>query len=181
MLLNLTSPVGSDFIKDFPGQNSPNLDKIDAYAGPYAIQSYTPVITAGGGGLVLGTGSVATGAYYRIFDQIFYWGEFRFGTSGFNAGSGAFEVSLPFDSITIAPASGSSGGGPIVGTGLTWDTPLANRQPVSVQLRTVNKLQFGVKNESGASGRALGAGIPFTWSASSGINWNVRYQRAPGQ
>lgn len=177
MVLSLQSPVANDFMKDWPSQNANNSDEIDAYAGPFAIQSYIPILDASTGGLALGSGTI-TGNYYRIFDQIFTWGEFRFG-AGFSAGTGTFEITLPFDANTITPPNTGSGSGPIIGSGLTWDGALANRQPVTTQLRTASKIMFSVKMESGAGGRALGLAIPFAWSSGSGINWTARYQRVP--
>lgn len=179
MTLSLVTPVGSNFIKDWPSQNAINCDLIDEYAGPYAIQSYTPVFTGSVANPVLGTGGVLTGKYYRIFDQIFAWGEFKFGT-GFNKGSGTYEMTLPFDVHSIIAPSVGSGGGPILGSGHLWDdSSSTGRQPLTVQLRTVNKIMFSFRMDSGMAGRAVdGLDSPITWAIGDGIKWNARYQRA---
>lgn len=178
MLLPLVTPIGPNFLKDFPSQNVINSELIDAYAGPYAIQSYTPQFTATTTNPTLGTGGTLTGFYYRIFDQIYTWGEVKFGT-GFAVGSGVYLISLPFNANTIAPPDINSGGGPIVGTGQIWDDSSATgRQAVSIQLRTADKIQFSIRNDSGMAGRLVADNNnPIVWAIGDGISWFARYQR----
>ncbi len=177
MLLSLNNPAPSDFIKNFVAQNEVNCDRIDAYAGPYGIQTYTPALTSSGTNPTLGTGGFINGSYYTIFDQVFTWGEFKFKT-GFSQGSGTFEISIPFPAQTsVAPSTGS-GGGLIVGAGRVWDNSASTaRQPVIAQLRTSLKIMFSVRADTGGGGRACGSNIPFTWDVDDGISWFVRYQR----
>src|SRR5215213_3743947 len=100
MVLSLLTPTGPNFIKDFPAANVVNLDRIDDYAAPslttHPLQTYTPVLTAATANPVLGVGGIIRGYFYEIFDQIYTWGEFRFGTSGISNGTSTWMVSLPF-------------------------------------------------------------------------------------
>lgn len=174
----LTSVASSDFIKNFPLIHGSNMDKIDDWAGPSAVQSYTPDLTASVTNPTLGTGGFITGRYIEIFDFIFTWGEFRFGTAGINQGSGTFEVSLPFPAATIAPPDGGSGNGPQLGISRVWDNSSGStRTSHSVQLRTTTRIMFSVRFDSGAGGRALGSGNPFAWDLQDGINWFAKYKR----
>jgi hypothetical protein len=176
---SLISPSGSDFIKDWPGQNSVNCDKIDSYAGPClrsgVLQTYTPSLTATTTDPTLGTAGIAEGWYYQIFDQIYTGGELRFDT-GFTAGSGTYLVSLPFPAKTLTPPSTTIGKGPIIGNGQLWDNSVATaRQPLIVQLRTTTQMMFGTRNNG--STRELGALGIIAWAVNDGISWFARYQR----
>lgn len=178
MTLSLITPVSSNFIKDWVSQNEINCDLIDDYAGPYTIQSYTPILTATTTTPSLGTGGVITGSYYRLFNMIYTWGEFRFKT-GFSVGSGAFEISLPFPAKTIATPQLTAGQGPIVGTARLWNNSSGGlRQPAIAQLRSTTKITFNIKFLSGETSRVVGSGTPFhPWAIDDGVNWFVRYMR----
>jgi hypothetical protein len=178
-MVDLISPVGSDFLKNWPAQNAINSELLDAYAGPYAIQSYVPVLSATTTPPVLGTtNAFIVGFYYRLFDQIFTWGEFRFGT-GFNKGSGTYTISLPFEANSLIAANTGTGGGPTIGEGQVYDDSLASaRQPVGVQLRTSTTIQFTMHHDTGFANRAVdGLDNPITWAALDSIQWTARYQR----
>src|SRR5438045_1348862 len=99
MALDLFSPVGANFIKDWPAENTNNCEAIDAFAGAcllgQPLTSYTPQLSANAVDPVLGVGGFIRGYYYRIWDQIYSYGEFRFGSSGTNLGSGSYLVSVP--------------------------------------------------------------------------------------
>jgi len=181
MVLSLVTPIGSNFIKDFPSQNAVNCNIIDAYAGPYAIQTYTPLLTAVTTNPVLGSTGTITGFYYSIFDQIYTWGEFKFNGTGSNKGAGTYIVTLPFKAKTVFPPSGFSGEGPILGSGMTYQVSSAvGRQPITVQLQTANTMMFNIKADSGFGSRAVsGTDIPFAWANGDGVKWTARYQRDP--
>jgi hypothetical protein len=183
MVLSLESPIGTDFIKNFPGLNAVNCDDTDAYAGPclvtHPIQTYVPALTSSGTTPVLGTGNTLVGKYYKIFDQIFTWGEFRFGTTGASAGTGSFRISLPFKAKTNLAYATS----PAIGSAQAFNTLTdASRQPLVPKLEDPNYIVFGVKMSTGGASRLAGNLIPFTWSGATpgdGIMWSVRYQRDP--
>ncbi len=182
MVLNLETQVGPDFLKDFPGVNGANLDDIDALAGPclitHPLTAYTPVLSAVTTAPTLGTtGALLRGFYYRIFDQIYTWGEFRFGT-GFAAGSGIYTISLPFPANSLVGVNTNIGSSPVVGDGLVFDDSLdAGRQQVTVHLRTTSQLMFGTRMNSGGN-REVDHTAPITWAALDGITWFARYKRA---
>lgn len=184
MVLSLISPVGGNFIKDFPGQNAINCDRIDAYAGPclrtQPLVQFTPILKAVTTDPVLGTGGTNTGYYYKIFDQIYMWGDFRYG-SGFNAGSGIYIIELPFTiSDFIGGDTSIIGKSQVVGNGSVWDNDLnAGKLPVTVQMRTFTQLQFGTRMNSGIGARHLTHSGYITWAQGDGLNWAARFKRVP--
>lgn len=184
MVLSLVDPLGSNFLKDWPGQNAVNCDQIDDFAGAQCLRThllgtYTPILSATTTAPTLGTGNNISGYYYKIFDQIWTWGHFRFG-SGFNAGSGVYTITLPFKAKTLIPITVNLGGTPIVGNANIWDdssSGIGGRQPASVQLRTDQTIMFGIRMNSGALAREVTNTVPFTWAVDDGIKWMARYQR----
>jgi len=187
MVLSLESPIGSDFMKNFPALNTVNCDDIDNYAGPclvtHPIQTYVPALTSAGTTPVLGTGNTLVGKYYKIFDQIFTWGEFRFGTTGASAGTGAFRISLPFKAKTNI-SSGNPFTVPIsVGSAHAFNTAAdTSRQPMVTQLASPDYIVFSIKMATGGASKFAGNLIPFTWAVGSpgdGIMWSAHYQRDP--
>lgn len=184
MTLNLISPIGSNFIKDFPGQNAVNMDAIDAAAGPClqsdALFTSTPTFLADTTNPTLGTAGYTKGWYYLIFDQVYFFGEVRFGTAGINIGLGLYSVTLPFLANSLLPYSNTPGKSSIVGTAQTFDASAnAGRLPLTVHLRNSNEIFFGIKMNSGSSFRELReAGSGITWAINDGISWSCRYQRA---
>lgn len=181
--VSLVTPVGSNFLKDWSGQNAINCDSIDSYAGgqcltSHPIGTYTPVLSAVTTPPSIGAGTIG-GFYYKIFDQIFTWGFLRLG-AGFSAGSGVWTISLPFQASTpfVTPNT-ALGGGPMIGNGFVWDDSAAGgRQPVSVQLRTDQTIMFGLRMNSGAAARELTNLAPITWVVDDGIKWSARYRRS---
>ncbi len=180
-LLTLAS---SNFIKDFPGLNAVNLDNIDEYAGPclpaQALQSFSTVLlTSSSPDPVMGTGSVNTGLYYRIFDQMFLWGQFRFGT-GFSAGNGIYRLQLPFR-LTVGLASANPiGASPIVGSATSLDANLASGcKSLVTHLASDNSLQFSVRFSSGLANREVRESGLITWEVGDGINWSARAKLMP--
>jgi hypothetical protein len=182
MVLSLGNPVGSNFLKDFPAQNETNLNAIDDYAGPClvtdALGTYIPNITSSGTQPVLGTGGASVGYYYQIFDQIWTWGQFRFGTSGTTFGTGSYFVSLPFEVNSLVAISSTLGASPTIGNGYLWDASGgAGVFPVSVHLNDSNNMVFGIKNDSAAGSRAVTSTNLITFANSDGISWSASYQR----
>lgn len=184
-VLNLQTPIGSNFLKDFPQQNAVNCELEDAYAGPCLItdpiQTYTPQLTASVTNPVQGAGGTLFGRYYRIFDQIVTWGEFRFGASGFNVGSGIYRISLPFPAKSLV-ASGNPYSTYIpVGIGVTFQVAsVSGRMPLVVNLGSPDFLVFTLKQAAGS--REMTNAFPYvpvTGSPGDGFMWSARYQRLP--
>jgi hypothetical protein len=184
MLLPLVTPVGSNFIKDFPNQNEVNVGLIDAYSRAslttHPLPSYSPIFSTPAGSPAVGTGgpAVLRAFYYEIFDQVHVWGEFRFGTSGANSGSGIWSMSLPFPALNTTGIGSDIGARPVIGAGSIWcEVTPANRQPVTVHLASTTTLQFSVKLASGAAQREIVHNAPILWAPQDGLNWYACYQR----
>ncbi len=177
----LVTPVAANFIPEFPGTHEVNMNRIDDYAGPclttHNLFSYTPQLTATTTAPTLGTASVQRGFYYKIFDQIYVWGEVRFGTSGINAGSGTYLISLPFPAKTNIGVSTNQGSAPVIGVGSLWDdSAVATRYALTAHLRTSTQIQFGIRLEAGLA-RDVNNSSPITWAVTDGIFFSCRYQR----
>lgn len=185
-LITLLSPVGANFLKDFPAQNAVNCDRIDAYANSCLtsdpLKTYTPIFTASTANPTIGTGgpAVLRAYYYEIFDQIYTWGEFRFGTTGAFAGTGTWSMTLPFNALCNIGIGANIGLMPVIGAGSIWvQSTAANRQPVTVHLKSTSEMQFSVKLNSGAAQREITGNAPVAWAPQDGLHWYAHYQRLP--
>lgn len=67
--------------------------------GPEA-QTYTPTFSATTTPPTLGTGGSTSGRYMRLGDLVFVWISVTFGSSGVDAGSGTYTLSLPVTATT---------------------------------------------------------------------------------
>lgn len=184
MPATITDPAPSNFIKDFPALHAVNMDSIDNYAGPclrsQALRPYTPILHAATTDPVLGTGGFISGYYYQIWDQIYLWGEFRFGTASINAGSGIYTITLPFTVNSILGGNILPGKSPVVGVGSVWDNSAnSGKLPVNVELQSSNVLQFNLRINSGIGTRHLTDSGYITWDINDGLSWSARFQRQP--
>ena len=185
MAIDLFSPVGANFIKDWVAQNINNCEIIDADAGPclvgQALTAYTPQLSTNTGtNPVLGVGGFIRGYYYRIWDQVYSWGEFRFGSSGTSLGSGSYLVSTPLPAdVSIVGFATTPGFGSLIGDGLLWDQSTdSGKRPLVVQLRTANLIEFA--RPVGDTGSELvNSGSPVTWTNQDGVSWAISYKRLP--
>jgi hypothetical protein len=186
MLLPLQTPIGANFLKDWPAQNTINSELEDAYAGlcltSHALGTYVPILTASTTNPGLGTGGTLKGFYYRIFDEIWSWGEFTFGTSAF-AGVGTYTITLPFRAKTLLNIGGALSNCPVViGNGQAYDVSVpgaGGRQPVLAVLKTVDTIVFGLRLGTAGASRFITDLTPYTQAVGDGIMWAVRYQREP--
>lgn len=184
MVLSLETPVGANFLRDWVDQNRVNCDAIDEFAGAQCLRShnlgtYTPVLGASTTAPTLGGTNNIAGYYYKIWDQIYTWGHFRFGT-GFAVGSGTYTITLPFKVKTFVPVDSTIRGGIVLGNAHCWDdnsSVAGGRQPLTVHLRTSQSIMFGIRMNSGAGAREVTNAIPITWAVDDGIKWFARYQR----
>lgn len=182
MLLPLLSPPSNTFLKDWPAYNQFNCGEIDDYAGPclpsHGLQTYNPQLTATSSNPVLGTGGSITGYYYKIFDQVWVWGEFRFGSSGASGGTGTWLITLPFIATNFLGFSTTIGQAPVVGNGYFWDASAStSRFPLTVHLRNSTQMMFGFRMDSGGAGRELSGSNPAAVAASDGVTWAAKFQR----
>lgn len=65
-----------------------------------AWTTFTPTLTADGGGVALGTGGFVEGHYTRIGRTIIGWANVKFGTAGAAAGAGFYRVAAPAAGIS---------------------------------------------------------------------------------
>ncbi len=180
MTLDLINPLGNNFLKDFPGQNAVNLDQIDAQAGPclatHPLRSFVPTLRATTTDPGLGTtGAVNIAYYYRIWDHVYCWGYFLFG-SGFTTGIGTYYLEMPFEWDTTQGSGISTS--PVVGQGWIQDaSSAAGRVPITVHQRETNRLMFGVALGALSVNRDVReAGSPITWAQGDGIIWNASFK-----
>lgn len=183
MAITLVTPDSSNFLRQFPGQNEVNLDRVDEYAGPclttHPLTAFTPNLSADVTAPTLGVGGTNLGYMYRIFDQLYMWGQFRFGSSGINAGSGLYLLNLPFQVNSVLGASTTMGENPVIGTGTVHDNSSnAGRMPLTVHLRTTSQLVFGIRMNAGSVNRDLRSAGYITWDVLDGVSWCARVQRA---
>jgi hypothetical protein len=184
MLLPLISPASNTFLKDWPAYNEFNCQEVDDYAGPclttHGLQPYNPQLTAVTSNPVLGTGGFIRGFYYKIFDQCWVWGEFRFGSAGASGGTGAWMISLPFTVTNLLGFSTNIGEAPVVGNGYIWDDSSATaRFPITAHLRTATQLMFGFRMGSGAGSREVSGAVPAAVAINDGLSFSARFQRTP--
>lgn len=186
MVLSFDTAVGTDFIKNFTSQHANNMDELDAYAGPclttHPLRTWTPNLSADNTPPVLGTtGAYIKGLYYRIFDQVYTWGEFQFGSAGASFGNGTYSVTLPFNADSIA-LNGVNvnfiGEMPPIGNAVMWDASGSFvGQPFTCHLRNNNNVIFGAKINGVTF--AVSNSAPVAFAAGDRITWYVRYKALP--
>lgn len=101
--LGLIKPDGAESIKanmpTFAGwaaQNAANMDKIDTLFRS-SNSTYTPVWSAGGTPVVLGSGGFVEGKWLRIFPRlVIVYYRVLTGAAGFVPGTGQYRLTLPF-------------------------------------------------------------------------------------
>lgn len=126
-----------------------------------AWTSYTPVLTASTTNPTLGTGSTQAGAYTQIGKTVHFRARIVFGSSGVNAGSGYYAVSLP---VAAKSAVTVAGHGVLIG-GSRYLTAAYTNGTTKVELY----LDAGV---------AVSNTAPFTWAATNAISIAGTYEVA---
>lgn len=185
-IIDLVATAGSNFLKDWPEQNTINCDEIDDAAGPnslvaHPLGTYTPVWTAlatPGSLATTPTSANAQGYYYMLFDMVYTWGYIRFGT-GFTVGTGTYTVTMPFKIKTNTTLSNNLAGTLSIGNAYIWDESApAARQPAQVQARADDiSVMFSMRMGSGGATAEVTHNQPIAWAIDDGISWVVRYQR----
>lgn len=118
--------------------------------------SYTPTITAAGGGFDLSNGSIS--GRYHVNGGLCWWlVSFTFGSSS-NAGVGVWDITLPFTIRGIPTgAEGGIGSGRILDSGTgSWSVSVTGL-PNSANARCYY-------NTNAAAATGVGAGTPITWA-----------------
>lgn len=137
--------------------------------------SYTPALTATTTSPTLGSGSVVAGRYYQdpITGMVDVNIRITFGTSGTNAGSGTYLVSLPIaiDRLTTGTTLGT---GDVVGSGMIRDdsaVATGSRQ-VTCYSSSTTTVTMGLGDGTSS---AVASAAPFAWAASDSISLCLRY------
>jgi hypothetical protein len=138
-------------------------------------RAYTPVLTASTTDPTLGSGATRKGRWIRLGNLIIYTFYIQFGTSGTNAGSGTYRVSLPtpyhlglYTSTQWALGSiklNESGAGGFTAVA----QPRSTTENTDVTMFT-----------SGSAGAAVTASVPWAWAASDAISGTLTYMAARG-
>jgi hypothetical protein len=133
-----------------------------------AWETWTPTLTASTTNPTLGTGSTAAGRYGRVNKEVYGNAQISFGTSGTNAGSGFYYVSLP---VTAQAA------GVILGTYQAYDNSTATiDQGLVIADTTTKGLLY--RNGVGGSVFLVASGVPWAWAASDFIRIWFTYEAA---
>ena len=157
------------------------------YAADHNVtpQVYTPVLEAGTTDPTLGTGSTQIGRYY--VEPISGWvrgqAKIRFGTTGTDAGSGIYLISLPTE-INPFTTNQLLGFADVIGWGVVRDDSSAVTGPRLVVLH-----YWSASGSSDGTGQAYMAicdgtndvvqhNRPFSWAASDAISVQFAYPGA---
>lgn len=146
----------------------------DIDQSPFASwTSYTPVLTAATTNPTLGSGSVVSGRYTRIGKLVAYRFYIAFGTSGVNAGSGSYRISLPVSSTTTGGA-----GVLTMGSLFVYDSSTTNAY-TGLMGNTSNATYLSdIYYAQGGALAALSNSTPWTWAASDQIRGFIIYEAA---
>jgi hypothetical protein len=137
--------------------------------------SWTPSLTAATTNPTLGTGSSAQGIYVQIGKLVIAQFSISFGTSGVNAGSGIYSVSLP----VTAKATFGSNPEHRLGVAVAFDnsTFFAARPMISLNTTTTVGFVYPLSAEPGLFGN-VAHDAPWTWAASDNLSGFMMYEAA---
>lgn len=133
--------------------------------------TYTPALTASIVNPNLGTTGTAVGRWHRTGHLITGWAEFDFAGTGVLAGSGSYQINLPFPFDASFNPTGTTQG-PIVGIGrLRDESTAANRQNVAVSIFAAPDIVL--MRQAGST--FVTDSDPFIWATGDRININFSY------
>lgn len=132
-----------------------------------AWETFTPVLTATTTDPTLGTAGVIEGRYQRVGTTVFARYIVKFGTSGANAGSGNYRLSLPIDcdlSMTDADTS-------IMGVGRAIDNSASDDVLIFPEFQTASEMSLVYHVGEATTGDAVSVSgtAPWTWAASDQV------------
>ena len=125
-------------------------------------KAFTPTLTADTNP-TLGAGSVASGRYVQYGKLVIVNVQFTFGTSGTNAGTGDYVISLPVNTSTELPFK-------TMGSGHVTDAGVDNQVVTAIYNATGN-VKMIVE-----SGNTVTHAVPFAWGASDRIHLLLIYE-----
>lgn len=142
------------------------------YNDEHTATTYVPVLTATATNPTLGSGSSATGRYARAGQLVTVQGRILFGTSGVAAGSGNYQISLPFTANFLTGVINLNGEA-LLSDASSGNFVRAYLAPVGggalVQMRYTTSA--GVSALAAVSNTA-----PWTWAASDYISFSFSYE-----
>jgi len=133
-----------------------------------AWETWTPALTAFTTNPTLGSGSVQNGRYGRINKTVYGHGQIVFGTSGTNAGSGFYYVSIP---VT------AQGSGTLCGTWFAYDASTDTVAIGSLVLDSTTRMIL-YRNGVGGGTFLVASGVPWAWGATDIIRVTFQYEAA---
>jgi hypothetical protein len=134
---------------------------------------YTPVLSAGGTPVTLGTGSAQSGTYARIQDLIIYRFRISFGTSGQNFGTGNYTVSLPVTANGVTQFYENS-----IGVTSVFDASLNNVYYANAWISSTTALSLIVQGAFNTVLNNVTQAVPVTAAASDSYSGLVVYRAA---
>jgi hypothetical protein len=141
---------------------------------PAAWTSFTPTLTAATTNPTLGTGSSATGAYAQIGKIVFYRFRIIFGSSGVNAGSGEYRVSVPVAANSVAVGHGALA---VSTVAFLYDSS-ANVNWTTVFPSFITSTTFSLTYGANTGNTSVSSASPWTWAASDQIVGGLTYEAA---
>lgn len=136
------------------------------------LQMFTPTLTATTTDPTLGSNPTQTGQYQVLAGNLVIgWFSIVFGT-GMTAGSGNYEIALPFNRADL------TGGNVVLGTGRVYDASVGGSFICTVEgyaaAPTPNIVRM-VNDTRTTSGSVISNSTPFTWVATDEIHGNFMY------
>jgi hypothetical protein len=157
-----TGPTGATGPQGATGATGASASDLTAWT------SYTPTITADGGGFSIGNG-VASGRYKQIGKTVFFYAKFVYGSTT-SPGSGHWNFSLP----VTAQNSNFTLSASILDSGVAWYGGIGNGN------YTGSTTSFAVNVTSPDAGVStwvvVGNGGPFTWGDADNITISGSYE-----
>jgi hypothetical protein len=141
--------------------------------------TYDPVLTATTTNPNLGADGESSGAWQRSGHLITGWAQFFFSGTGVSAGSGNYQISLPFTAdVSFLNPSTTVGAASVIGNGVcrAGTDPTGNSRQVQVVLSSAGLVRM---NQLDGVGGQVTHNSPFTWNANSRISIIFSYLADP--
>lgn len=148
-----------------------SIMRLDSGSSDPTFSDWTPVLTAVTTNPTLGTGSEAYGRYTQHGKLVVARGHIKFGTSGTNAGSGAYRISLP------VPAASPAGSVGVYGHGYLYDDSAGTLKQHTLGFVTTTTMQFVIDGTAGSTSPVDNT-VPWAWGASDYLLFSMEYEAA---
>jgi hypothetical protein len=134
-----------------------------------AWTAYTPVLTATTTNPTLGTSSIAAGLYVKMGKIVVVNFRIIFGSSGVDAGSGEYRISVPFNMLNV---------GNLLPSGVVWLYDVSagvSKMAGAFRATATPSSTFLIRGEAVLS---VGNATPWTWAAGDTIAGTLTYEEA---